>query len=188
MSHFFSNKKAKILSVVLALLFLTAYFTNFFHFEEVKEFHRDVPTDIITYEGLKADMVINASLEMNGTVSQIDTKDGNFSLSQEQKVKFRLPYTVKATLTSGNGQYRDISWSVDTRGVDYYILADGFKPENTISLIMNDQKLYTIPFDWSGRVELPIHLIIEADTKACIEIDEGHQKLDFCHSITGRKA
>lgn len=188
MSNLFTKKNIKILFTAITTLFLMAYFTNFFHFEEVREFHRNVPADIITYEGLTSDMTINASLEMDGNVRPISIRDGHFSLNSEQKIKFKLPYMIKATLQSGDGQYRDISWNVDARGVDYYILADGFKPENTISLIMNDQKLYTIPFDWSGRIELPVHLIIEADAKACIEINDGSQKLGFCHYIAGKRA
>lgn len=188
MSNLFSKKNVKVLLIPLAVLFLGAYFLNFFKFEEVKEFHRDAATDIISYQDLPENMMIRASLEMDGAVSPLDTSDGHFSLSTEQRVKFKLPYAIKATLQSDNGQYHDISWSVDARGVDYYILADGFKPEDTITLTMNEQKLYTIPFDWSGRIELPIHLIIEADAKACIEINDGSQKFGFCHAIAGRKA
>ncbi len=188
MSFLSSKKNIQIFLLSLGSLFLGAYFLHFFKFENAKEFHRDVTADIISYEGLPENMTVRASLEMDGAVRSINTSDGHFLLSQEQKLEFKLPYIIKATLQSENGQYHDISWSIDARGVDYYILADGFQPENTISLIMNEQKLYTIPFDWSGRIELPIHLITKADAKVCIEIYDGSQAFEFCHTIVGSKA
>src|SRR5688500_12495778 len=117
----------------------------------------------------------------------VNTYDESLSLTPEQREDFKLPYIMKTTLKTGKNEYHDISWTIDKRGVEYYILADGFAPSDKITLIINDQPAYTIPFDWSGRIELPIMLIIAEDTKTCIDIHESKEKLSFCHMTTGKK-
>lgn len=187
MSFLSSKKNIQILLVVVGVLFLSAYFLNFFRFEETREFRRSSISEIITYEGLPEDMEISAMLDMNGTVSTLDARDGKFSLNMEQRANFRLPYKIEATIKGPSGDYRDMSWKVEENGKDYFVLADGFSPDDTITLNMNDDKIYEIPFDWSGRIELPIQLIIKSDTKTCIDIKTQPKTITFCHFTAGQK-
>lgn len=175
---------AAVLAGVLALALAGAYF-----FGASKEGQkRTAPERILTFAGLPAGADIKATLTMAGRSFELGSDGEGLVMTPELREKFRLPYTLQATFRSGD-DYRDLSWSIDERGVEYYILADGFKPEDKITLVIEDQSVFTIPFDWSGRIELPIVLQYAFDTTVCIFIHErsNASKTSFCHFNPGNK-
>lgn len=148
---------------------------------------RAPPETIISYRGLPAGSVINATLSMSGKVESLENTGSGFTLPADSKKSLSLPYSIKATLKTGD-DYRDFTWEIDGRGIAYNIVIDGYTPRDKIAYSMNDQVVYTIPFDWSGRISLSSMLLLEADSKPCFDISEGEQSYGFCHFVRGKKA
>src|SRR5688572_9791063 len=118
--------------IVILLGASTAYF-NFLI--KQKQQARLAPDKIITFSGIPADTTLTATLSMGGKTEDLINDAKSLSLTPEQKEDFKLPYILKATLKTDKNEYRDISWKIDKRGAEYYILADGFSPEDKITLI-----------------------------------------------------
>lgn len=175
---------AAVLVTAVALAGVAAYF-----FKVPGEAQKRLPpTQIITYQGLPAGTDITAEITMGGKTRTLETTGKAFSLSADQREDFFVPYNIKAQLHSEKRGYRDLSWRIERNGAQYFILADGFKRSDKISLSINGQAVFTIPFDWSGRIELPIILRTGMDTTACITIEESGDALGFCHYTTGGAA
>lgn len=181
-----TQRKLRIAAVLISVLVIGLMSAYFFTAKEAQK--RLPPEKIIVYHGLPADMDITAEISMGGKVSALEATDEALRLTEEQKENFYVPYNIKAQLHSDKGGYRDLSWRIERDGVQYFILADGFKRSDKISLIIDGQIVFTIPFDWSGRIELPIMLIRGMDTTACITIEESGSTLNFCHYATAGKA
>ena len=148
---------------------------------------RPAPEILISYRDLPAGSLINATLSMSGKVESLEDTGSGFTLPRENERSLSLPYSIKATLKTGN-DYRDFLWEIDSRGVAYNIIIDGYTPRDKVTYSMNDQAIFTIPFDWSGRIGLSSMLLLEADSKPCFDIHEGEQSYGFCHFVRGKKA
>jgi len=180
-------KNLKLAAVLVTTLALVL--TALFFFNAPKKTQKSLPPEaIISYQGLPADTTITAEISVGGKTRALTTTDKAFLLTPEQREDFYAPYNIKAQLHSEKNGYRDISWSLQSNGAQYSILADGFKPTDKISLSINGQTVITIPFDWSGRIEVPIILRTGMDTTTCITIEESSETLGFCHFATGRAA
>jgi hypothetical protein len=181
-----TQKKLRIAAVLAGLLALVLISPYYFTAKEEQK--REAPERLLTFAGLPADADIKATLTMDGRTVELASDGDGLVMTPELRENFTLPYTLQMTIRSANG-YRDFSWRIDRRGVDYYILADGFKREDKITLVIEDQPVFTIPFDWSGRIELPIVLQYAFDTTVCIFIREGSNaaKTGFCHFNPGNK-
>lgn len=187
MAGFLNYNKTSFLLLALGALAVGIY--GYFVLKPAPEERRRIPpAQIITFSGITPGTIQGAWLVMNGAESPVLYKDNALELSEEQIARFSLPYEIKLSYKTADNSFKDISWRVDERGVEYFIRADGYSPKDKISLFMKDQKVYTIPFDWSGRIELPILLIIAEDTKACFEIEEDGKQVSACHFITGKKS
>lgn len=175
---------AAVLVTALALAGAAAYFLA-----AQQEAQKRLPAEqIITYTGLPAGMDVSAEITMGGKTRALETTGKAFLLGDKQREDFYVPYNIKAQLHSDKAGYRDLSWRIERNGAQYFILADGFKRNDKISLSIDGQTVFTIPFDWSGRIELPIILIRGENTTACITIEETGDTLGFCHYTTGAAA
>jgi hypothetical protein len=173
---------AAVLTGVLVIVLMAMYF-----YIASKEQKREAPDTLLTFTGIPANAQMKATLTMAGRAADLAVGDDSVALTPELRKDFKLPYILQTTIRSGDS-YRDLSWRIDKRGAEYYILADGFSPNDKITLLINDRPVFTIPFDWSGRIELPIIALVAEDTKACINIVEAKETLAFCHFLTGKKA
>jgi hypothetical protein len=187
MAGFFKNHKISIgllIAGVAALCLYTYFYGQQAHYEP----RRTPPEKIITFSGIEIENIKSATLLMNGKTEAVGYDSNALELSQDQISSFSLPYEIKISAQGKNGSFKDFSWRVDERGVDYHALIDGFSPRDRVSLFVNEQKIYTIPFDWSGRIELPVLLIIEEDSKICFDVEQAQEnRINFCHFITGRR-
>lgn len=183
-----SGKALKIFSVTaLVIAIVVAVPLIFYSNKDKLPVQKQAPDVLISYEDLPEKSIVTATLSMRGKVTDLENTGNGFILTPEQKKDFSFPYSIKATLKSGD-DYRDISWNIDNRGVAHKILLDGYKPQDRVTFIMNGQKVYTIPFDWSGRIELGSMLIVSEDSKPCFSVDDNGKTYGFCHYIRGKKA
>ncbi|MFA5593035.1 MAG: hypothetical protein WC989_06960 [Micavibrio sp.] len=185
------KKYIGIAGIITGLVLIGAYFAYIKYDHDMAVFTREAPDILVTYEGIAPDQ--SFTVRLGSSRFSVEGRNGELRLSDEQKAVYKLPVTIEAAITGANDRFHDFAWKIDRQGVDYAITASGFSPDDRISLIMDGQRVYTIPFDWSGRIELPIILILDKDTKACIEIKQAaandtDSPIGFCHFITGRKA
>ncbi len=189
MSATITSHRIKALLLLSSVCFLAAYLFLVKTKEEQTGEYRKAPSELITFQGLPADTQVNATIEMNGKILDLSVNDAAITLDQQQQSDFKLPYKLKAILNYPDGTHRDLSWTVDSRGANYEILADGFNPDDLITLRLNESTgLDKLPFDWSGRIELPIVLEVYKNITSCIDVYETNRKetLSFCHFNSGR--
>lgn len=166
------------------------YFTFFFSVEKKLLNARDMPTDIVTMTGLPEGTGVTATLNMNGKISPVSFMENRLALTPQQQKIFQLPYVLKASVQYPDGTYRDFSWSMGETGAKYRILADGFSPDDRITLRIEESTAEAnTPFDWSGRLEFAIVLEVIYDATACIDIFESapNRTITLCHFNPGRK-
>ena len=187
------NRQGKNLIILfLAVILLGAAYTFLFLSPEKKQpgFVRLPPHNIITFSGFPEGTKVTANLRMGKKDYPVTVVENAFVLTPEQTANFSFPYTLTSSFQYPDGTYRDFSWDVDSRGVDYEIVSDGFKRHDKISLVIDGQRgPENVPFDWSGRLEFPIGVRVYTDVKTCIEIVEAASKdlLNLCHSNPGEK-
>lgn len=151
---------------------------------------RLAPQKIITFSGFPEGTKVTANIRMKRKDYPITVVEDSFALTPEQIADFGFPYTLSASFQYPDGTYRDFSWDVDARGVDYEIVSDGFQQRDRISLVIDGARgPENLPFDWSGRLEFPVGVRVYTDVKTCVEIVETASKhlLNLCHSNPGEK-
>lgn len=182
------NKSIKIFSGVLAgLLLFAVVLYSLYYVGRQRETKRDQIADIVTFSSLPVGAVVEASIDMNGKTEPVAFIDGKLVLSPEQQKTFHLPYFLRANVKYTDNSYRDFYWNVSLNGAEYYIGASGFSPKDRVILAINNQPTQNIPFDWSGRIEFPIFLIIAEDQKSCVYIEtKNGEKPGACHHTVGK--
>lgn len=151
---------------------------------------RLAPHKIVTFSGFPEGTQVKANMRMDRKNYPVEVVEDSFTLTPEQIADFGFPYTLTASFQYPDGTYRDFSWDVDARGVDYEIVSDGFKQQDRISLVIDDFRgPEDLPFDWSGKLEFPVGVRVYSDVKTCVEIVETASKnrLNLCHFNPGEK-
>lgn len=186
------QRKNTVLLVLAAVLLGGAAFLVYLANQKIVQvgYVRLPPQKIITFSGFPEGTKVTANMRMGRKDYSITVADNSFVLSPEQIEDFAFPYTLTASFQYPDNTYRDFSWDVDARGVDYEIVSDGFKQQDRISLVIdNNRGPEDLPFDWSGRLEFPVGVRVYTDVKTCVEIVETASKnlLNLCHSNPGEK-
>ncbi len=148
------------------------------------------PQKIVSFSGFPDGTKVSANMRMGKKDYSLDISENSFVLTPEQIENFGFPYTLTASFQYPDGTYRDFSWDVDKRGVDYEIVSDGFKQQDRIRLVIDKAPAsQDLPFDWSGRLEFPDGVRVYTDVTTCLEITETASKnhLNLCHSNPGEK-
>ena len=151
---------------------------------------RYAKADIVSLDGRFEAQAFQATLKNKSGVHALELKDNTLLLPPEVVQNFSVPYVIEARWQNKPDTYKDITWSMDARGVGYIIGASGFSPDDKISLFVNKENpIKDMPFDWAGRTELPVLLQADNDFDICVEIKpENEKSLRFCHRIIGKKA
>lgn len=181
------RRKIKTAFIIAAAVIACGYMASIGMFERKLEAKRLPPEYLVSFTGLPDDPKLQATIQIGNKTSAVPFTDGKLILTEEQKKGFTLPYRLKVTFQTADEKYHDFIWDIDSQGVEYYITVDGFSSNDHILLALDGDTSLDIPFDWSGRIVLPIMLIIAKDTKSCIEIWNKKNLLGACHMITGKK-
>lgn len=180
------GRKVKAAIVIAVLVAALGYLASILVFQHEANVKRSPPGTIIEFTGLPEGAAVDATIHMNGRTRALPYADGKLVLTPEEKADFALPFTIAATLRTPDEKYHDFTWKIDARGVEYSVTADGFSPKDKIMFSLDGSPSVDIPFDWSGRIEIPAMLIIAKNTKACIEIWASGKLLGACHMVTGK--
>ncbi|PZO88414.1 MAG: hypothetical protein DI626_01815 [Micavibrio aeruginosavorus] len=169
--------------LVCALLAIAAAFF-LINLEERK---RVQPPEFLTFTGLPESTKIEAVLTTrSGTVS-LPVENGIAVLSEEQRNNFYLPFKLDVHLQDKDGKYHDLTITMDSAGVHYNVLFDGFRPQDRIYITMNGAEssadYYT---DWSGRYLAELVFNIGDQANACLRV-ETKTPFGFCQSFPARK-
>lgn len=184
---FMRSPKARMLVLAALLMVAAGYFASGYLFKEKIEAKRIPAVQIVTFEGLDERAEIEAFLQSDGSVSPLGVEGASLILSAEQRKDFKLPYNITARLKTGEGDYRDLEWSVDREGVRFKVTLDGFRPQDTVNFVYDGSASLTgAHFDWSGRIALEAFLIKHKDMDACVEIASA-PAFNVCHTVPGRR-
>lgn len=120
----------------------------------------------------------------------VQTKDGTSSvattgsiinLPQNLESAISTPYRISTAVRMLDESYRDFVITVASGEID--VTADGFNPQDTVSLTLNGADPSWTPADWSGKIELTAAFTAKKNMRACIDVDNGTEKLSLCHNI-----
>lgn len=145
-------------------------------------------SEILEFKSFSALNEIKISLKNRHGVYDLQIEDGVGLLPPQAVANFSVPYILQAKWQDKKGEYRDVVWTLDKRGVGYNIALDGFEDGQTVSLIVNDDTpIKNTSFDWSGRIEFPVLLHDDKDFSVCVDIHGPHDG-KICHRILGKKS
>lgn len=182
-----SRRGPKIQAIVLtmALLAVAGYVGYTANFKKKMDDKRTPSPELIVFKNLPDNVAIEAFLQSKKHIEPLAVDHQSLILTTEQRNNFSLPYSVNAKLTYGDGNYYDLSWRVDERGVRYFVTLDGFRPSDTLTFnFKGTDTLKNIPFDWSGRLTLEAFLIKAETIDACVDV-KGQMAFSVCHTVTG---
>jgi hypothetical protein len=171
---------------IAAVVLLALLFGGFLVSQKLEQKKRVPPEKLIVFEGLQKDIKVEAFLKNSRSTAPLFFQDDALVLTDKQMKDFTLPYEIAAKLTDAGGNMHDLSWRVDSEGVQYDVELDGFASDDRISFSIGDSYgLKKIPFDWSGKIVLNAFLIKTENLKACVDV-YSQQDFRFCHFLTGK--
>lgn len=183
-SGIFSNKRL-CFAVMGACLALT-YLGGMMVMEEKDTQRRYVESDIINFKNFSDASNLEITLKNKSGIFDLTFKEQSIVLPPNVVKNFSLPYVVTAKWQEKD-QYKTILWSLDQRGVAYNIVLDGFSTKDNVSLSINKSYPFKkLPFDWSGKIELPSLLPPDKNMDICIEI-ETNNSFSVCHRVIGKQ-
>lgn len=139
-------------------------------------------TAFVEISGLSKGTEATVSLSQGGNVFPLilqgnSIKSENLPLFSPDK-----DYIVTATFVqTETNDYRDIVLAYNAATNLSYFIADGFTPEQTVSVRRNGRVLEDgLHFDWSGKIEIPSGGKTDRASSLCLRVEDS---LEFCHAF-----
>lgn len=125
--------------------------------------------------------VVETFLQTKAKTSNLMVSGKTIDLPPSFESTIMAPYRISSSIRMPDESYRDFTFTVGAGKID--VTADGFNPSDTVSLTVNGSDPNWTPTDWSGKLELSKALPKKKTARACVEVDNGTEKLGLCHTI-----
>lgn len=180
-------KSPKRALVLLGFLLAASYMTIMLYTQAMHVKERFTAAEIVTFKHLDDISNFKSVLKSYAGSYDLSLKDNVLMLPPAAVESFILPYSLSASWSEQDQSYRDITWTLDKKGVEYLVTLDGFDADDTVSISFNDEYPFKdLPLDWSGKIEIPAILHPDKDFKICVDV-AGKDGLSFCHHVVGQK-
>jgi hypothetical protein len=179
-----SDKKTRLATaaVFLAVLLLGA---GWLVTQNLKGFVYPAP-HLMTFLNLSPNASLSATLENGRSVTPLVLDGDTIKLPDDQK-RLNRSYVIRLTLKEGDVT-RDIALKVVKGDEGVRVIADGYDPENLMTLSIDNVSFFQdVPFDWSGKLELPSVVTADQNVNVCVTIKTQAPPFGFCHVVAARK-
>ncbi len=185
--HSIQKDRIKTIGVIALVAFALIAVAASIFFINLEDRKRVQPPEFLTFTDIPETTKIEATLTTRAGTVSLPVENGIALLNEEQRNNFYLPFKLDIHLQDKDGKYHDLTITMDSAGVHYNVLFDGFRPQDRIYITMNgaqsDADYYT---DWSGRYVAELVFNIGEVANACLRI-ETKSPFGFCQSFPARK-
>lgn len=141
-----------------------------------------------TFLNMPEGVSLNAVLENGRKVTPLGLDEGGNIKVPETQSLLNQSYIIRLQLNDGQETAKDIALKVVKGDEGIRVFADGYAPENLMTLSIDNVSFFQdVPFDWSGKLELPSVIAADQNVHVCFTIKTTAPPFGFCHVVAARK-